>query len=138
MTELADLRALAVDCGVELRFTDVFGARHAAPTDTIVAVLAALGVADRPADASEALRTRRAARAGRLLPSTVVAWDGHLRVTAASPRGEATIGGVVERADGTEVPLTLGADPRDGSVLTADSPAARGRPPGRAPGPRST
>ena len=110
-SEVAALRALAVDCGVQLRYTDVFGRRQSASTDALVAVLAALGAADRPALAAESLRARHALRRSRALPPTVVAWDGRLRALARAPRAPDRLRAVVEGDDGSSLALPISVAP---------------------------
>jgi len=76
MDELRALRALARDLGVHTRYTDGLGRRVVVAPETLLRVCEALGApVERPADAAEALRVRRAAGTGPV-PPVLVAWNG--------------------------------------------------------------
>src|SRR5690242_20604126 len=73
------LRALARRMGVHTRYIDGLGRRVSVGPETLLRVCAALGArVERPADAAEALRARRAARGVETLAPVLVAWDGVL------------------------------------------------------------
>jgi 4-alpha-glucanotransferase len=75
--ELRALRALARRMGVHTRYVDGLGKRVSVGPETLLRVCAALGApVQRPADAAEALRARRAARGAGALAPVLVAWDG--------------------------------------------------------------
>jgi 4-alpha-glucanotransferase len=77
--ELRALRALARRMGVHTRYIDGLGQRVSVSPETLLRVCAALGASvERPTDAAEALRARRAVRRTDLLPPVLVAWDGVL------------------------------------------------------------
>ena len=73
----AELDRLARLYGVITAFTDVTGRRRRASTETLLAVLRALGAPIlRPEDAAEARRVRQIQEWRRRLPPVVVAWTG--------------------------------------------------------------
>jgi len=77
--ELRQLRSLARLMGVHTRYVDGLGRRVSVGPETLLKVCAALGApVERPADAAEALRARRAARGVETLAPVLVAWDGVL------------------------------------------------------------
>ncbi len=87
MDELAALRSLAQAMGVHTRYVDGLKRRVTVAPETLVRVCAALGAPiERPGDAVECLRARRASRQGSLVPPVLVAWDGRLPPIAI-PRG---------------------------------------------------
>jgi 4-alpha-glucanotransferase len=79
--------------GVHTRYIDGLGHRVSVGPETLVRVCAALGApVERPADAAEALRARRAARGAEALAPVLVAWDGVLppvpQLHGAAARGQ--------------------------------------------------
>ena len=91
--ELRALRALARRMGVHTRYIDGLGQRVTVSPETLLRVCAALGApVERPADAAEALRARRAVRRTEVLAPVLVAWDGVLppvpQLHGAAARGE--------------------------------------------------
>ncbi|MER6228993.1 4-alpha-glucanotransferase [[Kitasatospora] papulosa] len=71
------LSRLAALHGVATSFSPSADVTVSVPDDTVIAVLAALGVdADTPADVRRSLAAAESAAASRLLPPTVVAWSG--------------------------------------------------------------
>ncbi len=77
------LHALAWEAGVYTRFHDGLGRVVAPSTETLVRVLAALGLPiESEEDAPAALDFFRREREAELLPPVAVAWDGHLHVQA--------------------------------------------------------
>jgi 4-alpha-glucanotransferase len=79
MDELRALRALAKAMGVHTRYTDGLGRRVVVGPETLLRVCRTLGApVERPADAAEATRARRAAKRGVHIPPVLVAWDGAL------------------------------------------------------------
>jgi 4-alpha-glucanotransferase len=102
--ELRALRALARRMGVHTRYIDGLGRRVSVGPETLLRVCAALGArVERPADAAEALRARRAARGIEALAPVLVAWDGVLppvpHLHGAAVRGE------LRGADGSVHPI---------------------------------
>ncbi len=79
MTELSpELRELAAECGVAVDYWDWHGRHVPVPAETLVPVLAALGLdAGTPEAAAAALAERRAARWARMLPPCLVVRAGH-------------------------------------------------------------
>lgn len=73
-TRMTGLRLLAKDCGLQGSYTDAFGTRRTASTETVIAVLRALVGLDDPADASDLLAERRQVRGERLLDPVAVRW----------------------------------------------------------------
>ena len=105
MDELRALRALARALGVHTRYTDGLGRRVVVGPETLLHVCAALGApVERPGDAAEALRARRAATPG-IVPPVVVAWDGIM--SAIRLPGPGPVRGEVRCADGDVVPLEV-------------------------------
>lgn len=98
------LHALAWEAGVYTRFHDGLGRVVSPSTETLVRVLAALGLPiESEADAPAALEHFKRERDAELLPPVAVAWDGHLHVQARggpalTPRLELEGGGEVEVA----------------------------------------
>jgi 4-alpha-glucanotransferase len=85
--ELVALTALCQEVGVLTEYIDGLRRPIAVAPETLVRVCAALGAeVSRPADAAEALKAMRAARAGSL-PTVLVAWDGRLAPLAVEGRG---------------------------------------------------
>ncbi len=77
--ELKALRSLARALGVHTRYTDGLHKRVTVAPETLVRVCAALGAPiERPGDAAEVLRARRASVSKGSLPPVLVAWDGVL------------------------------------------------------------
>jgi 4-alpha-glucanotransferase len=77
--ELRALRSLARLMGVHTRYIDGLGRRVSVGDETLLRVCAALGApVERPQDAAEALRSRRAARGPNVLAPVLIAWDGAL------------------------------------------------------------
>ncbi|MEP6689200.1 MAG: 4-alpha-glucanotransferase [Gemmatimonadales bacterium] len=77
MDERRALRALAKAMGVHTRYTDGLGRRVVVAPETLVRVCRTLGAAvERPADAAEATRARRATKREVRIPPVLVAWDG--------------------------------------------------------------
>jgi hypothetical protein len=103
MDELRALRALARGLGVHTRYTDGLGRRVVVAPETLLRVCGALGApVERPADAAEALRARRATGTG-LVPPVLVAWNGIMPAIRLAGRG--SVRGEVRSADGEVVPL---------------------------------
>jgi 4-alpha-glucanotransferase len=103
MDELRALRALARDLGVHTRYTDGLGRRVVVAPETLLRVCGALGApVERPADAAQALRARRAAGTG-LVPPVLVAWNGIMPAIRLVGRGP--VRGELRSADGEVVPL---------------------------------
>lgn len=102
--------------GVALSYRSVrTGRTERASRETLVAVLRGLGSPmETESDAADALRERERILAGRLLPTTVVAWDGVL------PR--------LEALEGARRPADLFVETEDGGTI-------RWEPRRRAPGP---
>jgi 4-alpha-glucanotransferase len=98
------LEKLAVRRGVAVRYTDAAGAARHVGTETLLAVLRALGEdLNGPGQAAEALRGLEAA--SELLPPVIVAWDGVLEPRALSGlAGDRVAQAVVMLEDGTEAP----------------------------------
>ncbi len=72
-----DLRELARSCGVHVEYTDTSGNLQDASTESLLAVLRALGAEiDGPIDAARVLAERRLAAWRRAIEPVVVAWDG--------------------------------------------------------------
>ena len=117
-SELRALRTLARAMGVHTRYIDGLGRRVTVGAETLVRVCAALGApVERPADAADALRARRALRGGHGavgLPPVLVAWDGVLPAVP-HPHGGAVEAelkaddGVVHRLEGAHGALRLPA-----------------------------
>jgi len=102
--ELRALRSLARVMGVHTRYIDGLGRRVSVEPETLLRVCAALGAAvERPVDAGEALRARRAVRVAEPFAPVLVAWDGVLppvpHLHGAAIRGE------LRGADGSARPL---------------------------------
>jgi 4-alpha-glucanotransferase len=71
------LQKLARSYGLQLEYEDVFGRRHVASEDTVLAVLRSLGIeVDHRASMSELLNLRRRELYCRGLQPVIVAWDG--------------------------------------------------------------
>lgn len=106
MNELTALRSLARALGVHTRYTDGLGKHVTVGQETLLRVCSALGAPiERPSDAAEALRARRAAGHAARLPLVLVAWDGHLPALPHFPKGARAGGGEIRCDDGTVVPL---------------------------------
>jgi 4-alpha-glucanotransferase len=102
MNELRGLWRLARELGVSTRYTDGLKQEITVSADTLVRVCRALGADTRgPGDAAEALRAMRAAKAARLVPPVIVAWNGALPAITFPSAGDAEVqlthesGGVV-------------------------------------------
>jgi 4-alpha-glucanotransferase len=116
MDELKALRSLAKALGVYTRYTDGLGKRVTVAPETLVRVCAALGAAvDRPEDAAEALRARKATKEAELLPPVLVAWDGTLPKVTISTNSPVSAELLLE--DGDVAPLEIG-----GAELRATDP----------------
>jgi 4-alpha-glucanotransferase len=117
--ELKALRSLARAMGVHPRYIDGLGKRVIVTPETLLRVCAALGAPiERPADAAEALRARRAARSTALVAPVLVAWDGALPVIPLPQGGP--VHAEVHCADGDVVRLeAAGAELRASRVLPA-------------------
>jgi 4-alpha-glucanotransferase len=106
-TAVQSVRALARESGVQLSYLDIDGHRVSARTDALVAVLSALGVIDRAADAGDALRQKRSASDTRMIAPVAVAWDGvaalELQVPSHDVCEHADV--VIEGEDGEHVEL---------------------------------
>jgi len=77
--ELKALHSLAKAMGAHTRYTDGLGRPVVVAPETLVKVCAAMGAGvERPADAAEALRARKAGAEGGLVPPVLIAWDGAL------------------------------------------------------------
>jgi 4-alpha-glucanotransferase len=115
--ELKALRSLARAMGVHTRYTDGLGNRVSVAPETLLRVCAALGTpVERPGDAAEALRGRRAAGSTGVVPPVLVAWDGVL-APIALPQG-GSVHAAVHCADGQVVPFELaGAELRASRAL---------------------
>lgn len=126
------LERLAVSHGVEVAFTDAFGAERTTPAPTLLAVLAALGVPiDRESEAPALLaRDEEASRdGGPDLPAVAVAWEGRLPAVSIGPAELAPAVsvalGLEDGSDGGElVALEIRGDE---AVLTSRVPLPYGR-----------
>ena len=109
MDELRALRALAKAMGVYTRYTDGLGRRITVAPETLLRVCAAVGApVERPSDAADALRERRAAGKGRLVPPILVAWDGRMTPLTISDSGPLRAELILE--DGEVAPLESSGD----------------------------
>lgn len=102
----SDLRELARAWGLLAGYRDMAGRRVGASAESTIAVLRALGAPiDGEADASDALRARRAELATRVVEPVVVAWDGELGEAVVRPpaAGRVQVGVALE---GDDEPVT--------------------------------
>lgn len=101
--ELEALGSLATALGIHTHYVDGLGRPVTVAPETLLRVCTALGApVIRPADAAEALRAHRA-KAARLLPPVIVAWDGKLPSTDISLPDLS--GAVIMLEDGGDVSL---------------------------------
>lgn len=101
MDELRALRALAKAMGVHTRYTDGLGRRVVVAPETLLRICRTLGAAvERPADAAEATRARRASKREGRIPPVLVAWDGALSLV---PWRERVVHAELRLADGATV-----------------------------------
>jgi len=146
--ELTALAALCRELGVLVEYVDGLHRPVTVAPETLVEVCAALGAEiARPADATEALKAFRAARAG-ALPPVLVAWDGKLDPLTVHARGPVRAqldleqdGAILLEAVGPEVRageplpfgyhrLTVEADGRVDTVTVIAAPQKGWRRPG--------
>lgn len=113
----APIEALAIKHGIETSFLDAFGIQRQVGPDTLVAVLAALGV---PIESAAQAQRLLDGEAGEELgtPPVVVCWDGlfaRLRLAPSEARNGLEIGLALE--DGSEGSDLLALETGEGSVF---------------------
>ncbi|HEU0222744.1 MAG TPA: 4-alpha-glucanotransferase [Paracoccaceae bacterium] len=106
---MGTLEELAEAHGITRHWHDLAGARHAAPPETLRALLLAMGVpAAGEAEAAEALAGLRAERAGRRLPEEMVLEEGAALAPEGPWRLELEDGGICEGGAGEAVTPPMG------------------------------
>jgi 4-alpha-glucanotransferase len=104
---------LARLCGIEPSYVDGLGRRRRPRTETLIAVLRALGAPVRsPADVPDALRERAQALASCVIEPMLVAWDGELSLNLGRCDRSRRIECTLDLEDGTT---------REWRVATADA-----------------